>query len=288
MELNVVAHASDPQAVRVEVDGHTFGFQNTLHGARSRAIFSAYQARAQLHDADPAAKAPVDLRELQAYVAAADDQQMFGQNVQIHDARIGQVINVGKSIHGGHAGPPADVDEKLLGLQQLAIHPHRMAALKAGVPLDHFKIGCGFQPLRQALHRLLYHRVLTGLNPHHVDRNVALNVHAVSGGGTCHVGDTGAGHQCFGRYATDMHTGAAEQFALNQSRLAPALGQTHCQCRAGLTRTNDDGIERLVHGNLRNKIGTLPFKQSRRQHTPRTTCTVAPCNTILEPFMACY
>ena len=64
-----------------------------------------------------AAEAPVHLRELEADVAAADDDQVLGQEVDVHHAGVGEDTARRRARRVGHRRPAADVDEDLRRLR---------------------------------------------------------------------------------------------------------------------------------------------------------------------------
>ncbi|MEZ5289024.1 MAG: hypothetical protein R2712_30330 [Vicinamibacterales bacterium] len=68
-----------------------------------------------------AAEPAVDLRELQSDVAATDDDQVLGEGVERQQARVREERHVGYAGHIGHERAPADVDEDLGSLEDLAV-----------------------------------------------------------------------------------------------------------------------------------------------------------------------
>ena len=72
------------------------------------------------------------LAEFQTDVAAANDDQVFGQGIDIHDARIGEVIDMFQTRNVGYVSPRADVDEDLVRSQQLITDTHRCWTFEPG------------------------------------------------------------------------------------------------------------------------------------------------------------
>ena len=84
----------EAQALRVEPEGDAFAFEHRLDRGRHLLVLAGDDARRHLDDGDAAAEAPVHLRELEADVAAADDDQVLGQEIDVHHARAGEERNV--------------------------------------------------------------------------------------------------------------------------------------------------------------------------------------------------
>jgi len=87
--------------IRALLNGNALGVQTHVYflvledfpdGLRHIFVVAANQARPHLHDRDPAAKALVHLAELEANIAPSDDDQMLGQKVNLHHARVGQEL----------------------------------------------------------------------------------------------------------------------------------------------------------------------------------------------------
>src|SRR5205814_8995291 len=102
---------------------------------------AADQAWANLYDGDAAPEAGVHLCELEPDVAAADDDEVLGQKVDVHDRRIVQIRDLGDPGHIRHQRAAADVDEDLLRLEQPVPDADRLRALETGVSLEHRQPG---------------------------------------------------------------------------------------------------------------------------------------------------
>ena len=70
----------------VQPEGDAFAFEHRLDRGRDFLVLARDDARRHLDDRDAAAEAPVHLRELEADVAAADDDQVLGQEIDVHHA----------------------------------------------------------------------------------------------------------------------------------------------------------------------------------------------------------
>src|SRR3990172_368179 len=86
-----------------------------------------------MNDRHAASEAPKHLAELQPDVAAAKDQEVFRQLLQLHDRRVGQGLDLIQPLEAGNVGPGARVDEDPLGLQHLATNLDLMRPHKPGV-----------------------------------------------------------------------------------------------------------------------------------------------------------
>src|SRR5437773_1408778 len=76
-----VTALADVKAGGVEPEGDAFGLQNLLHCGGDVLILAAYDPRRHLDHGDTTAEAAIHLREFQADVAAADDDQVLGQEI---------------------------------------------------------------------------------------------------------------------------------------------------------------------------------------------------------------
>ena len=63
------------------------------------------------------------LRALKPDVAAADHDQMLGQEVHVHHAGIGKIRHLVDARHIGDGSPPSDIEDYTLRLQHLAVDP---------------------------------------------------------------------------------------------------------------------------------------------------------------------
>ena len=77
------------------------------------------EVRTSLHDGHRAAEAAIHLCELEADVAAADDEQMLGQEIDVHHGGVGVVGDLIEAGHVGNGGAAADVDENPRRFEQL-------------------------------------------------------------------------------------------------------------------------------------------------------------------------
>src|SRR2546421_9504419 len=68
-------------AFSAQTDLDTFAFENCFDVFRNVFVFTMNQSRPHLHDRDLTAEAAIHLSKLQPHIAAADDDQVLGQEV---------------------------------------------------------------------------------------------------------------------------------------------------------------------------------------------------------------
>ena len=85
------AHRCESDALGVEAYVDAFFFEESLcMDAETSSSSRVHEARAHLDDGDLAAEAAEDLRELDADVAATDDDEMARKGVEFEDADVGE------------------------------------------------------------------------------------------------------------------------------------------------------------------------------------------------------
>ena len=203
-----------------------------------------------LDDGDFAAETSEHLPEFETDVAAADDDQVPGNEVELHHRAVGEVLDLLEARQPRHGGAAADVDEDPLRREPVCIETHRVPRLEAGVgAIDRAPLH-GLQPGLDADPRLTRDRVLAGLHTLHVD-GCGANVHAEVARAADHVGGIGARHQGLRRDAAGVHAGAAERAALDDRDAHARARQTVRQERAGLAGADDDRVVRGGHPRAR-------------------------------------
>jgi hypothetical protein len=234
-------------AFRPGMQRHALALKNVRDGGRDVLILARDDPWSHLDDGDAAAEAPVHLRELEADVAAADDDEMVWQLPELHHAAVGEV---GRALEAGdrrRCGTSADVDEDAPGPQHRSAHRDAVRAGEARVPLDDGAAGQPANPAFDAGARLARYVILARFDARHVDGDLAADRHAEIGGAARHVRGVGACHQRLRRDAAGVDTGAAEELALDDGEPHACLRQPGGEGRAGLARANDDGVV-VVHG----------------------------------------
>src|SRR5512139_106632 len=134
LNRDVVAVARHARNATVDVGLDTFATQDFGDRRRNIFVFACDQAWREFNDGYLASEAPVDLCKLQADIAAAQDDQMRRQKIDVHHRAVCEVANLIESGNGRRQGSSTDIDENPRGLQVLISDPDRMRAGKSGVP----------------------------------------------------------------------------------------------------------------------------------------------------------
>ena len=137
------------------------------------------KARPFLNDGHLAAETPVHLREFERNVAAADDDEVTRQDVEIQHRGVGQVVDLVEASHVGHEGAASHIEEDAIGRQQFFSDPDLVRRLKARMGFVDGAIGHAFQPSLQAGARFSRDGILSGLHPFHVDTDSPADRHAI-------------------------------------------------------------------------------------------------------------
>ena len=222
LRCNPVRALADIEACRVEPEGNTLGFENSLYRRGHVLVFARDHSRAHLDHRDAAAEATVHLREFEADVAAADNDQMFRQEVDVHHARVGQVRHITEAGHVGDRRAAADVDKHLSGFEQIVV-TLTACGTRSALAANQSHIGCTFEPAGHALIRLLHDGVLARLDASHVDANRTVDHHAEIRAAACDVRGPRTRDQRLGGNATVVDASAADKLALDYATLRPAL-----------------------------------------------------------------
>ena len=195
-----------------------FGHEDSAHRLRDVLVFAPDQPRRLLDDRDLGTKSAVHLRELEADVAATDDDQMARQPIERDHARVGEERHVLDARHVRHECPPADVEEDPRRAEQLIADADGRRALEARVPPQQRAAFHAEEPLLVTGAGVGGHRPGALGDPLHVDGNAALQDDAEVGRAARDVRGVRARHQCLGRHAAGVDAGAADQFPLDDAR----------------------------------------------------------------------
>ena len=87
----------DVETLRIEANADALGFQDLPYRLRDVLVLPRDQPGRHFDDGDAAAEAPVHLCELEADVAAADDDQMLGQEIDVHHAAVRQIVDIAEA-----------------------------------------------------------------------------------------------------------------------------------------------------------------------------------------------
>src|SRR5580704_3394060 len=111
-ELNVRTFLSDALHSRVEQDFDAVLLHDAKDFCSNVGILAAEQLRSLLQDGHAAAKAPEKLPKFEADITASDDEEMFRNGVELHDARAVEIGDAWQAFESGHRGPAARIDKK--------------------------------------------------------------------------------------------------------------------------------------------------------------------------------
>ena len=123
-----------PNIAGTQVDCDALTFENVLDGGADVVVFARGKSRPAFDDRDLGAEPAEHLRELETDVAAADDHQMLWHRVEVEDADVREVIDVGQTgdIRGRRTA--AGVEENLLTGDLLVTDLQRVWVEEACVP----------------------------------------------------------------------------------------------------------------------------------------------------------
>src|SRR5260221_7698986 len=96
-------------ALGARFDDDALVAQDVRHALRHVGVFARDDSRHLLDDRHPRPEPPEHLTELEADVAAADDNEVLGEKDDIHHRRVGQIWDFVHAWHRGHQRTAADV-----------------------------------------------------------------------------------------------------------------------------------------------------------------------------------
>ena len=162
-----------------------------------------------------APKRRIHLRELEADVAAADDDEMPRHVIEREHRRVREVRHVVNTGHVGNERAAADVDEDPRRGQQLLAHADDVRPLRTGRAPGRPCSGPCPQPLLDAGARVAETASARALPWACRSRTSPLEDDAVVGGPAGEMCRVGAGHQRLRRHAAGVDAGPAEQLAFD-------------------------------------------------------------------------
>jgi hypothetical protein len=120
------------QALRLQPEGDAFAFEHRLDRRRDFRILARDDARRHLDHGDAAAEAPVHLRELEADVAAADDDQVLRQKIDVHHPGAREKRHFSDAFPLGYRRTAARIDEDFRGFEHSAVDADLCAGSRSG------------------------------------------------------------------------------------------------------------------------------------------------------------
>src|ERR1700757_3890639 len=118
---DLVASLDEADAFGIESDLDALALDDVFDRRRHVLVLMANQPRRHFDDRYLAAKAAVHLAEFEADIAAADNDEMLRQKIDVHHRRIRQV---GHFVYAGHwrrLRPAADIDKDPFSAQPPSI-----------------------------------------------------------------------------------------------------------------------------------------------------------------------
>src|SRR5277367_813973 len=244
--LEAVVLLRYPNISSIDDDVDALVLQDRLDGVRDVVVFARCQPRPFLDDGHPGAEATVHLGELERDVAPADDDEMFGHGVEFEDRDVGEEVDILEAGNLGHHRTATDVEENPLGLQDLIADAQRVRVLESGMPPNDGAAVHSVQPVFDALAVVQHDLVFARLDFRHVHAHRS-GPDTKVGAATGQVRGVCAGHQCLGRDASVVDTGAADELALHHGNGVAGCGQPACERGPGLTGAHYDRVETPCH-----------------------------------------
>src|SRR6516225_7337929 len=128
------------------VESHVNAFFPEEIGNRLRDVFvfARDKARSGLNYRHLAPEAAIRLPELKSDVAAAQDNEMWGEKIHVHHRAVGEVRNLIEAGDRGNSRARTDIDEDAIGSELGTVHCYFLFRNKASVV---FVYGATFQRL---------------------------------------------------------------------------------------------------------------------------------------------
>ena len=136
------------------MDSDPLAFQVRPHRSADILVFARDQPIGILDHCHPRPEPAVHLGELQADVAAADDNQVLGHSVEIHHLPIGQPRRIALRRPFRDHRRAADIDDHLLGGESPLADLHGLGAHEAGLPEHELEPFGSRDPPRQIIARV--------------------------------------------------------------------------------------------------------------------------------------
>ncbi len=108
---DIAAALREANARRVQTYDNAFALENVLDRGRHVVVLAMDEPLRHLDDGDFAAETSEHLPEFETDVAAADDDQVPGKEVEVHHRAVVEVFDLLETRQPRHGGAAADVDE---------------------------------------------------------------------------------------------------------------------------------------------------------------------------------
>ena len=167
---------------------------------------------------------------------------MCRQGIEVHDAGTSQVGCAGQAGNRWHRGTSTDIDKNLRCIQRQSIDYKGVVANKTGVAFNDREASGALEQGRDPLIGLFDNRILARLDAGHVYPDLTIDHDAVSCAVARHMGRSRAGDQGFTGNASDVHTGATKQLALDDGGFFTGFGKTNRKGRPRLAGSNHNRV----------------------------------------------
>jgi hypothetical protein len=208
-------------------------------------IFAAGKLRSGLDDRHLAAEAAIGLRQLQADIAAAEDDQMAGQSVELERLDIGERCRTGEAWDVGDRRVRPEIEHHAVAGQQppAAVVQAHFDGLRPDEPARaHDQFGAA-RPVTVEMHldQAVDHLAFVRQHSPHVDggsaRHAPEAIRVVD-----QVGDLRTPNLVLAGQAVGIRTGTADQLALDDGCAVPRLGHVPSQKFSGLAAAEDEQV----------------------------------------------
>ena len=180
-------------------------------------------------DGDFAAEAAIHLSELDADVAAADDDEMLGQEVDLEHGGVVEVLDLVDAGEIGGGGAAAYVEEDLRGFEEIVADADRGGGFELCVAGVDGAVGIGAEAVLDGGAGFEEDLFLAGFGGLHVDGDFTGQFDAVERGAACHLRGVGIGNQGLGGDAAGVDAGSAEELALDNGDFFAGLRKASCE-----------------------------------------------------------
>src|SRR5262249_12770560 len=139
------------------------------YGGGDVGIFAWNQARGMFEYGDPAAETAEQLRELEADITAADDDEMLRQKVDVHHRRGGPIPGPIDAGDRRNKGAASHIEKDFFGRENRVACLYFPIREKTGVRVEDSAIRCIAQPLLHSRSGFTGDLILAGFHFLHVD-----------------------------------------------------------------------------------------------------------------------
>ena len=137
-------------AFSLQANLYALGFERLADRVRHALVLTGNQAPHLFHNGDFGAEAAEYLRELEADIASADDDQSRGQGVELEQRRVGQRPHLIPARKVGQDGAAANVDEEAVGFEHVVADPDRRRRQEARMTLKEGAVRHALEPRFEA------------------------------------------------------------------------------------------------------------------------------------------